>query len=208
MKTTRRRLIHLALLLALPACGGAATEETSSVVATIRTGAVRKLISARPFTVAQPYVHRWRHEQPSVSAGWILVLEVDPSMTEPHQRAIPVLLVGDQTVECVNSGQPSGNVVAIVPAPVDESRFETWFGPPDLPERVDAGWIAAARAGVPAEQRTTFSAAEIASARGRGGAALQVADRVELEHEAARLILEHSPEERELAESLLVPLIK
>jgi len=182
----------------------------------LRQGSVRKILFARPFTVAEPYAHVWRREQPSVSAGWLLVIEVDPSMTEPHQRAMPVLLVGDQTVECVNFGQPLGNVVAILPAAVDESGVPehdwaenpTWFGPPDLPERVDASWIARAREGVRAEERITFTSAEIASARERGGAVLHVADRVGLERAAAGLILEYSPRERALAESLLVPLIK
>jgi hypothetical protein len=117
-------------------------------------------------------------------------------MTEPHQRAMPVLLVGGETAECVNFGQPSGNVVAIVPGSVGESAMTVWFGPPDLPENVDASWIATARAHARAEDLVTFTAGEIAAARRRGGAPLEAADRIALDHEAARLILEHSPEER------------
>jgi hypothetical protein len=216
---TRHRWFLVLAAASLAACSRAESTETAATTVqapVLRQGPVRKLLLARPFTVAEPYAHIWRREQPPVSAGWILVIEVDPSMTEPHQRAMPVLLVGDQTVECVNFGQPLGNVVALLPAAVDGSGIPqldwaenpTWFGPPDLPESVDSSWIARARAGVRAEQRTTFAAAEIAEARERGGAVLAVADRVELERAAARLILEYSPRERELAESLLVPLIK
>jgi hypothetical protein len=177
---------------------------------------VRALLLARPFTLTEPYVHHWRHEQPTVHAGWLLVLEVDPSIVEPHQAAMPVLLLGDQTVECVNFGQGSGRVIAIVPATADErgqplldlEASAAWFGPPELPERVDAAWIAAARDRARPEEVATFTGAEIAAARKRGGDTLQAANRVELDRQAARLILEYSPQERELAEGLLVPVMK
>ena len=201
------RAARIALLLALAACGGG-EEASAPAAAPLRTGPVRRLLLARPFALAEPYPHVWRREQPAVSEGWLLVLEVDPSMTVPRQRAMPVILVDDQTAECVNFGQPSGNVVAIVPGPVSESGMSAWFGPPDLPESVDSSWIARAKAGVRAEERASFTAEEIAAARGRGGMALEAAGRVELERAAAGLILEFSPEERELAQSLLVPLIK
>lgn len=207
MKTAR-----IALLLALAGCGRTEAPATVSSNATaqtvMRTGAVRKLLFARAFTVAQPYTHAWRREQPEVSSGWILVLEVDPSMTEPHQSAMPVLCVGGETAEPVNSGQPSGNVVAIVPGAIEESSLKVWFGPPDLPEQVDGAWITLARAKVRPEDLTTFTASEVAAARALGGAALQARDRVELDRSSAQLILRFSPEERALAESLLVPVLK
>jgi hypothetical protein len=200
------RITVLLASAALAACGSSAAPELSAIV---RTGSVRGLLSARPFTVAQPYAHAWRREKPAVSGGWLLVLDVDPAMTEPHQAAMPVLLVGNETAECVNSGQPSGHVVVVVPTPeLDLARAPAWFGPPELPERVDSSWIATARAHAPAQDLVTFTAAEIAAARRRGGAPLQAASRIDLDREAARLILEHSPEERELAEGLLVPVTK
>jgi len=196
------------LLLALAGCGRSeapAPAPSSATQTVLRTGAVRKLVLARRFTVAEPYVHAWRLEKPRVTGGWLFVIEVDPSMTEPHQRAMPVLCAGDQTAECVNFGQPSGNVVAIVPDPLDEASLSVWFGPPALPESVDAAWIALARAKVRKEDIATFTTAEIAAAGERGGTALAAADRAELDRAAAHLILEFAPEERELAESLLEP---
>ena len=210
MNSTRRLSIALALALALVASAACGRTEPSVAAADVppRTGAVRGLVWARPFTLADPYVHRWRAEKPEVQTGWLLVLEVDPSYVEPHQEAMPVLLCGDQTVECVNFGQPSGNVVAIVPAPVDDTAMTLWFGPAELPERVDAAWIADARAHASTAELVTFTAAELAAARRRGGLPLEISDRVELDREIARLILKYSPSERELAESLLVPVLK
>jgi len=203
---------RIVLLLALAGCGRthapAPTPSSTTTQTVMRTGAVRKLLFARPFTVAEAYAHAWRREQPQVSSGWILVIEADPSMTEPHQSAMPVLCVGEQTAEPVNSGQPSGNVVAIVPGAIDESNLSVWFGPPDLPEKVDGAWITLARARVRPEDLTTFTASEVASARALGGATLQARDRVELDRSSAQLILRFSPEERALAESLLVTVLK
>lgn len=181
-----------------------------------RTGPVRGLVFARPFALAESYVHHWRLEQPTVRAGWLLVLDVDPSYVEPRQSAMPVLVLGDQTVECVNFGQDSGRVVAIVPAPADErgmprldlAASPAWFGSPELPERVDAAWISGERARAKPGDVVLFSAAEIATARARGREPLRAADKVELHRQAAFLILEHSPRERELAEGLLVPVTR
>ncbi|MFN0007089.1 MAG: hypothetical protein ACKVXR_04205 [Planctomycetota bacterium] len=195
---------------------GAAQKLRSTATAPVRTGPVRSLVLARPFRLEKPYEHGWRLEKPSVSAGWLLVLEVDPSFVAPRQVLMPVLLVGDQTAECVNFGQESGRVIAIVPAPADEQGMPSldleknpvWFGSPDLPERVDASWIAIERSRARAADVVTFTAGEIASARERGGPPLRLADRVALEHDAALLILEHSPREHEIAEQMLVPVTK
>ena len=101
-----------------------------------------ELIYARPFTVDVPFTHTWRAEQPSVSAGWVLVLAVDPELVHPRQSAEPILYVGDQTAERVNLGNESGHVVAIVPATAtglqDLSRTPIFFGAPGLPEQVDS----------------------------------------------------------------------
>lgn len=200
------------LLLAIAGCGRteapSPTPPTATTQSVTRTGAVRKLLLARPFTVAQPYEHAWRLEKPQVSSGWILVVEVDPAMSEAHQSTMPVLLVGEQTAEPVNSGQPSGNVVVIVPGAIDESNLSVWYGPPDLPESVDGAWITLARARVRPEDLTTFTASEVAAARALGGATLPARDRVELDRSVAQLIIRFSPEERALAESLLVPVTK
>jgi hypothetical protein len=204
------RPLHVALVLALAGCSRTHTPAPAppnTATTVVRTGAVRKLLLARPFTVAQPYEHLWRLEKPRVSSGWIVVVEVEPSMTAPHQHAMPVLLVGEQTAEVVNFGQPSGNVVAVVPGAIDESNLSVWFGPPDLPESVDATWITRERARVRPAELATFTASEVAAACTLGGATLSTRDRVELDRSVAELIVRFSPEERALAESLLVPVL-
>jgi len=188
----------------------------AAAAAPARTSPVRGLVLARPFTLAEPYVSDWRLERPSVRSGWLLVLEVDPQYVEPHQAAMPVLLLGGETVECVNFGIDSGKVIAIVPSALDErgepqldlAASPVWFGAPELPERVDAAWIAGDRSRARPVDVATFTAEEIAAARTRAGATLQAPNRVELDRQAALLILEHSPHEHELAERMLVPQLK
>src|SRR5262245_19930691 len=137
------RISFLIALVPLAALGLAAkrlqpgAEQTKTRVpaaAPARTSPVRGLVLARPFTLAETYVDSWRLEQPSVRSGWLLVLEVDPRYVEPHQAAMPVLLVGDETAECVNFGFDSGKVIAIVPS-LDLAASPVWFGAPELPER-------------------------------------------------------------------------
>ena len=181
-----------------------ATREPAA--APVRAGAIRGLVVARPFVLAESYAHEWRLEKPVVNAGWLLVLAVDPTYVAPRQAAMPVLMAGEQTLECVNFGQDEGNVVAILPgAELDLASTAFWFGAPELPERVDDAWIAIERASLRPGDAVTFTAAEIGRAR---GAPLEVPDRVELDRQAALLILEHSPLEREIAEQLLVPVSK
>jgi hypothetical protein len=175
------------------------------------TGAVRELVSAVPFTIREGYVHTWRKEAPRVRAGFLCVFAVDPALVEPRQTAEPVLYVGDQTAERVNHGAQSGRVVAIVPCAVDAAgapqldfeRTPIWFGAPDLPERIDAAAIRAARALHERSGTARFTHDQVAGALARGGASLDLATRVDLEASAALLILEHSPAEFELADGLL-----
>lgn len=218
------RISFLLALVPLAALGWAAQRlqpgvqvpnTRSATTAPARTSPVRALVLARPFTLAEPYVNSWRLERPRVRSGWLLVLEVDPRFVQPRQVAMPVLLLGGQTVECVNFGFDSGRVIAIVPAAVNErgeplvdlAASPVWFGAPELPERVDAAWIAAERAGAKPEEVATFTAEEVRFARARAGAPLQAASRVELDRQAALLILEHSPQERDLADGMLAPVI-
>ena len=206
--------VGLAATKPQPAAEQSRTRAAGAVPA--RTSPVRGIVLARPFTLAEPYVDAWRLEKPSVRSGWLVVLEVDPRFVQPHQVAMPVLLCGAETVECVNFGFDSGKVVAIVPSATDARGEPTldlaaspaWFGAPELPERVDAAWIAAERARAKPDDVATFTAEEVAAARTRGGASLQGASRIDLDRQAALLILEYSPQERDLANGMLVPQLK
>lgn len=174
---------------------------------------VRDILLAQPFVLSKPYTHMWRKEHPTVRAGWLLVLSVDPAFVHPTQLAEPVLYAGDETIERVNHGEEAGRVIGILPAPLgrdgqpdlDLASTPIWFGAPDLPERIDATAVAHER--IRAEQRglVPFGASVVAAARARGADLLQLEDRVALEQRAALLILEHSPAEYELANGLLVP---
>jgi hypothetical protein len=213
----RKTILILALLTALGAGGLLlATGQRAPVPAAgnvARTHAsdapVRGILFAQPFALETPAVHWWRKERPSYSAGWLLVLEVDPALVQPTNRAEPVLFVGHQTAERVNHGWKSGRVVAIVPSPagadgqptLDLASAKVWFGDPALPEETDAAAVEQAFAAAAGAQ--PFSAAEIAQARALGGTPIVFQTRGQLDVQAGRLILEHAPEERELGESLL-----
>ncbi|SRR5258706_1772303 len=215
-----RKPIMILVLLALLGAGGLllATGDRKPVVrpgnATrmhAADGPVRGILYAQPFALEQPAVHWWRKERASYSAGWLVVLEVDPALVQPTARAEPVLYVGHETAERFNHGWKSGRVVAIVPSPagadgfpaLDLSTAKVWFGAPALPEQVDAGALEQAFAA--AEDALPFSAAEISEARAYGGTPIRFATRGELDEQAARLVLEHAPEERDLAEGILRP---
>jgi hypothetical protein len=204
--------VAIASAAALRASARARLASSSSAI----ESPVRELVSAVPFRVEIPFVHDWRSEHPLVSAGYLLVLAVDPELVRPRETAEPVLYAGDQTVERVNHGFESGRVVAILPvssatldagdrSALDLARTDFWFGAPDLPERVDAQEIHRQRERVAANRVRRFSAAEIAAARARGGEELALARREDLEARAGLLVLEHSPAEHDLGSGLLVP---
>ncbi len=177
---------------------------------------VRGVLFAQPYVLEQGYVHSWRAERPLTDAGFLLVLEVEEAFTVPRNTEESVLYVGEEVAERINWGAGSGRVIALVPAPlgsegVPELDLESaliFYGSPGLPERIDANFVqieleAARAAGVKA-----LSEASILPALEAGGGVKLFADRTALERHAARLLLEYSPSEAELAEGLLVPLLR
>ncbi|MCB9914259.1 MAG: hypothetical protein H6828_03795 [Planctomycetes bacterium] len=177
---------------------------------------VRDVLLAQPFVLDEPYVHTWRAEQPGVSAGYVLVLEVEEPFTIPRNTAESVLYVGDQTAERINWGTDSGRVVALVPAPqgadglpvLDLAQALCFYGRPELPERVDAARIAEEQALAVAQGVGPLPAARVAEALATGGEVVHLADRTTLERYAAELVLEYAPAEAELAQGLLAPLVR
>lgn len=165
------------------------------------------LLHAQPFTLDVPFTHVWRKEQPQFSAGWVLVLSVDPELVHPRQSAEPILYVGDQTAERVNFGAESGHVVAIVPSAIDAagnpsfdlSKAPMYFGAPGLPEQVDAAHIAtelnAARTrGIAAPSRAVIKATAQPTVRFH--------DDYELHLFCSDLIEHYSPQEVDLVSGL------
>lgn len=208
----------LAALLVLVLIGGAVVavqggdEGGAPPPAPTEPGGVSAVIYARPFVLDQGFQHSWRAERPLVTTGWLLVLEVERDYVTPREMLEPVLYVGDEVAERVNRGWPSGRLVVIAPTlegadglPVGVNP-RAWFGPPELPERIDAAALVTELARADAAGIQAGTSERFAAARERGGALLQLPDRLPLERLAAELVLELAPGEEELAHSLLVPL--
>ena len=220
----RTKTLVLASLLGLAALGAArlvAFERTRAAAAppaedAERAGGVLAILSARPFVAERGWPHDWRRERPNVDAGWLVVLEVDRDLVRPRQVAEPVLYAGATTAERVNHGHAGGRVVAIVPSArgadgrpaLDLAATELWFGTPELPERVDAATCARERAEALAAGVRPFSSEHVGRALARGGALLELGRREDLDALAGALVLEHSPEERDLAEGLMLPPVR
>ncbi len=164
--------------------------------------AVDGIVYARSFTLEEGYKFDWRKERPLITTGTILVLKVNPDLVYPRQLAEPVLYVGNQTAERVNSGFKSGRVVAIVPGEIDLQKTPIWFGTPELPERVDADAIQKERAKADKAGIKPFDKAEIKAALKNGGEKLSAANQDQLRRGLAPLIRQYSPKESILADTL------
>jgi hypothetical protein len=171
--------------------------------------AVDDVVYARTFTLDNGFHFCWSKDRPLVTTGTLLVLRVNPDLVVPRQTAEPVLYVGNQSAERVNSGHESGYVIAIVPGEVDLATAPIWFGTPELPERVDAAMIKSERAQADAAGIKPMAASKIKAALRSGGTQLNVADKdALLRGEVATLIETHSPEDRQLAEDFRVEVSK
>lgn len=135
-------------------------------------GAPLAIVAVQPFTIAQPYTHRFRKDGTEFHSGHLVVLRAEPGFVQPRQVAEPVLCVGSQTAERLWSDPAQGLIVAIVPAWTertaeggeragDPATDLVYFATPELPERVDAAWIAAERA----KAQTAFDARSIRRAQ-------------------------------------------
>jgi hypothetical protein len=187
-----KNLLFAVCVLSAATC---AVAEVPAMPAT--PAAVDQVVSIRPFVVDEGFEFTWRLERPLVNSGVILVLKVDPALVYPRQVAQPVLYVGDTTAQCMNHGNESGYIVAIVPGDVDLTTALIWFGTPEMPEQVDADRIEterrlAERAGIKA-----LSARAAETAAENGGGRIRVANMTELLGPIATLIENHSPAEHE-----------
>ncbi len=163
--------------------------------------AVDGILLAQSFTLDEPYQFAWQAEQPMVSSGMILVLEVNPDLVVPRQTLEPVLYVGNVTAERVNTGYPSGKVVAIVPGSVDLSSATIWFGDPALPEQVTSEIISNQLASATEAGIRPFTS-------GAAGDALKLADYDALRRHAAELIQQYAAGEEDLAAGILAPRVQ
>ncbi|MCB9916613.1 MAG: hypothetical protein H6828_15920 [Planctomycetes bacterium] len=217
MFATRKTFAVLAVVLALAA-------GTTAVMRSVRDDGPPPLpadpsalpvtvVGVWPFTLDEPATYWCRAERPQYDAGLILVLSADPELLHPRQAAEPVLYVGAQTAEKLNTGYPSGQLVALVPAPrgsdgqpvLDLSQAPIFFGQPDLPERVDAARVSAELAealskGVGAESSSALATRE--------HELVNFPDDGDLRAWSADLIERFSPQEVDLVSGLRAPRLR
>ncbi len=173
--------------------------------------AVVTVVHARPFVTNEPFTHWWDADRASYDAGLLLVLEVsDLTLIHPRQTAEPVLFVGDQTVERINTGHESGYLVALLPAErnvqgsvdLDLSTLPIYFDLPALPETIDGPTAQAALARAVAAGVTAQPAGDLAAVTAEQVSFVDVGD---VHAHAADLIEQWSPQEVDLISGLRAP---
>ncbi len=165
-----------------------------------------EVVEAHPFRLLNPATHYYRAEQPAYDSGLLLVLDVaDKSLLTPRQTLDPVLYVGDETAERINSGSESGYLVVVVPDATIASLTESpvFFGTPELPERVtkataEAELSAALAKGIRPSQGMTKAQPE----------EVLLEDAYQLRVHSSLLIEAYSPNEQDLIRSMRFPRVK
>ncbi|HEX6811613.1 MAG TPA: hypothetical protein VF384_08330 [Planctomycetota bacterium] len=163
-----------------------------------------ELVHAERFQVAKPFQNVWRADKQLVNSGWLLVLSGDPALLVPRQVKEPVLYVGAQTAQRVNTGQESGRLVVIVPGDFQLDDAPIFLGDAALPEELRQGQIdqqlqvARGLGAVP----PTAAAIENATKNAVWG---EFATDFELRLRAIELVEKHSPQEKELIAGWRVP---
>jgi hypothetical protein len=197
--------------LAYVQAGGSTSQDADPSVADARI----RMLHAQPFHLDRGYEHAWRAERPVVGDGWLLVIEADRALVQASNDQQPVLYAGLQTAERINSAEGGERLVVLVPAQAtgagpaalpELSGLPLWFGPAELPERLDSRAIAAelTRARSTGEAQAC-AASEIESALAAGGGPLHLTSRDELDLVLADLIEWHAPGEVDLVRGLRVP---
>lgn len=184
------------------------TSELPAVPAT--PAAITTLVDLREFHLAQPYEHRFSKEKQSVTAGYLIVVRAPSEYLAPRQVEMPVLMVGTTPVEPMNVGFASGQLVAIVPSPVDAqgkltldlAKTPIYFAPPALPETIDLEFAKkqlalAERSGILATDANVLAAAKTV-----GGATVELANREALDLLAGSLVRRYAADEVEVADAL------
>jgi hypothetical protein len=125
------------------------------------------VLYAQSFTLDEPYTYTWREDQPAITSGWVLVVEVTRELTWLKDTWNPVLYVGRYPAEIAGFDTELGRFVVIVPGDVDLARDPIFFGSVELPgevspERAEQEMQAALAAGfrpMTAEARRLLEAA-------------------------------------------------
>lgn len=196
-------------LLAAPILGLAQTTGHDAKRAVPATPApIKDILAARRFTLETPYQYTWSKERIMVSTGVLVVLEVDPAYVVPRDALEPVLYVGNVPVQRLNHGNVSGRVIGIVPGNIDLATALIWFGTPELPGRVTASMVESERARAEKAGMRPFPKARIDAVEHPAVTAKDLDLAALLRNVAAELVLQYSPQEKELAESWRLPVAK
>ena len=165
-----------------------------------------RVVEAQPFRLNEPGTHSYRAEKPTFDSGLLLVLDVaDVGLLTPRQTLEPVLYVGDETAQRINTGAGSGHLVVVVPNATVESLAESpiFFGTPDMPERVTR---AAARQELSTALAAGIRPGPITASAQREEVLLE--NHYELYLHASTLIETYSPKEQDLVEAMRAPLLQ
>jgi hypothetical protein len=196
-----KRLVFPVALLALSvAHAQSPPEPTASGAATPSVALprdVQDLVLAQPFTLAKGYKNTWSAQRETVTSGVVVVLKVEPTLAVRRDALERVLYAGNAPVQRLNRGDQSGRIIGIIPGVISLAGLPIWFGAPNLPERATPGSVDAERAqatqsGVRPLAADKLRAVTLPSVTAPDLAAL-LRDRV------ASLVLEHSPQDKELA---------
>lgn len=163
------------------------------------------LVHAERFRVAKPFRHLWRADRPLVQEGWLLVLSGDEELLKPRQAKEPVLYVGAQTAERINTAQGSGRLVVLVPGNFPLDGTQVFLGSEALPEELRQPQISAELEAATARGVPPLAAASVARAVQAG--VTEFADDFALRLRAIDLVEAHSPNEKELIAGWRVPYV-
>lgn len=168
--------------------------------------AVNELVLAQPFTLAKGFKYTWSKDRPIVTSGTLVVLKVNPDLVVPRNALQPVLFAGNTTVQRLNHGHESGHVIAIIPGEIDLTKAPIWFGRPELPERVTARMIRSERTLAEEAKIQPFEAKKVEEVTQERLKASDLSSL--LRDHVANLVLEFSPQEKELAEKWRLPVAR
>jgi hypothetical protein len=196
-----------ALLLGMPTLAACQANSQGSVKSVPATPvAVKGVVFARRFALGTPYLYTWAKEPRSVSTGILVVLEVDPAYVVPRNTLEPVLYAGNVAVHRLNHGDKSGRVIGIVPGEIDLATAPIWFGTPQLPERLTPAMIESERASA---EKAGIRALPLTDTVGIGQPAVAAKDLAGLlRDDAARLVDQYSPQDKDIADAWRLPVAR
>ncbi|MFT5290801.1 MAG: hypothetical protein ACI8QS_003552 [Planctomycetota bacterium] len=160
-----------------------------------------EVLEVQSFTLSEHGMNRMRADGLSYNEGVLLVLRAEPERWQLRQSFDNVLYVGQQTATRVNHGASSGNLVVIVPGPLDLSAARIFLGEPDLPERITQAEL---ERQVDLAQAAGVEPLGAGLTRVRQAQTLHAADELELYLHASYLVERYAPDERDLINGLRV----